>query len=192
MTTAARRWASTDATQARILDAATDIFAARGFSAATMADIVDRSGASIGSIYHHFGGKRELFLAIFGRLAADIDRRIAAATARTGPLRRREEFEANVRTYLEAIWANRRAAMVLSSGDTPAGFDAVRREGMLVGFGRWTSVLELDSSPRGQLLNRVLIAVIAEASEMVISCRTAGEVDPITDATIEWINRLTS
>jgi AcrR family transcriptional regulator len=35
-----------------------------------MADIVDHSGASIGSIYHHFGGKKELFLAIFDRLTS--------------------------------------------------------------------------------------------------------------------------
>jgi AcrR family transcriptional regulator len=34
------------------------VFAARGFTAATMADIVDHSAASIGSIYHHFGGKK--------------------------------------------------------------------------------------------------------------------------------------
>jgi AcrR family transcriptional regulator len=33
------------------------VFAARGFTA-TMADIVDHSAASIGSIYHHFGGKK--------------------------------------------------------------------------------------------------------------------------------------
>jgi len=41
MTSATRRWAKTDATQQRILDAATEVFAARGFTAATMADIVD-------------------------------------------------------------------------------------------------------------------------------------------------------
>jgi AcrR family transcriptional regulator len=75
-----RRWAKTDATQQRILDAATEVFATRGFTAATMADVVESSGASIGSIYHHFGGKKELFLAIFERLASDIDRHIDAAT----------------------------------------------------------------------------------------------------------------
>src|SRR6202163_5052958 len=79
MTAATRRWAKTDATQQRILDAATEVFAARGFTAATMADIVDHSGASIGSTYHHFGGKKELFLAICERLSADIDRYVDAA-----------------------------------------------------------------------------------------------------------------
>ena len=90
------------------------------------------------------------------------------------------------------MWANRHAAMVLSSGDTPAGFDRILRDSMLSSFRRWMSVLELDTSPRGQLLNRILIAVMAEASAMVIACDTAVDVEPITDATIEWIGRLTS
>jgi AcrR family transcriptional regulator len=192
MPTAIRRWAKTDATQQRILDAATEVLAARGFTAATMADIVDHSGASIGSIYHHFGGKKELFLAIFERLAADIDRHIDGATDKSGELNGRVAFEANARAYLNAIWANRRAAMVLASGDTPAGFDGVRRSGMLRGFRRWMSVLELDTSPRGQLLTRILIAVMAEASGMVIMCEDPADVGPITDSTIELIDRLTS
>ena len=192
MTAAARRWAKTDATQQRILDAATDVFAARGFTAATMADIVDHSGASIGSIYHHFGGKKELFLAIFERLAADVDRYIDAAADKSGELNGQLAFEANARAYLNAIWAYRRAATVLASGDTPAGFDAVRRGDMLRGFRRWMSVLELDTSARGQLLTRILIDVMAEASGMVIMCEDAADVAPITDATIEWIDRLTS
>jgi AcrR family transcriptional regulator len=192
MTAATRRWAKTDATQQRILDAATNVFAARGFTAATMADIVEGSGASIGSIYHHFGGKKELFLAIFERLAADIDRYIDAAAAKSGELNGRLAFEADARAYLNAIWAYRRAAMVLASGDTPAGFDGIRRSNMLRGFRRWMVVLELDTSPRGQLLMRILIDVMAEASVMVMMCEDVADVGPITDATIEWIDRLTS
>src|SRR5215208_5587723 len=97
MTASTRRWAKTDSTQQRILDAATEVFAGRGFTAATMADIVDHSGASIGSIYHHFGGKKELFLAIFERLTADIDRHIDAAVHKSGELNGRLALEANAR-----------------------------------------------------------------------------------------------
>ena len=192
MTAATRRWAKTDATQQRILDAATDVFAARGFTAATMADIVDHSGASIGSIYHHFGGKKELFLAIFERLAADIDTYIDAVAEKSGELDGRVAFEANARAYLNAIWAYRRAALVLASGDTPAGFDEIRRSNMLQGFRRWMAVLELDTTPRGQLLARILVDVMAEASGMVMMCENPAKVRPITDATIEWLNRLTN
>src|SRR5215208_5100947 len=161
MTASTRRWAKTDSTQQRILDAATEVFAGRGFTAATMADIVDHSGASIGSIYHHFGGKKELFLAIFERLAADINRYIETAADTAGEINGQLALEANARAYLDAIWAYRRAAMVLVSGDTPAGFDGVRRSNMLAGFRRWMSVLELDRSPRGQLLTRILVDVMA-------------------------------
>lgn len=190
---AVRRWARTDATQQRILDAATDVFAARGFAASTMADIVSRSGASVGSIYHHFGGKKELFLAIFERLAVAIDQSVDAATEQAGRdgTGGHHTLEISARAYLDAMWTHRRAAMVLAADDSPAGFETIRRGTMLRGFHRWMSVVEPDASPRGRLLTRVLIAVLAEASAMVIACEDPADVRPITDATVESIARLT-
>jgi AcrR family transcriptional regulator len=192
----ARRWAKTGATQQRILDAATEIFATRGFSAATMADVVAGSGASIGSIYHHFGGKNELFLAIFKQMANAVDRRIEAAMEQAGSQAGtdadpRRIFEIHVRAYLDAMWENRRLARVLTSGDTPAGFEVVRRDRMQAAFRSWMAVLELDKSLRGQVLGRVLVATMAESSLMVAGCENPDEVPTITDATIELIARLT-
>jgi AcrR family transcriptional regulator len=186
----ARRWARTDATQQRILDAATEVFGAHGFTAATMADIVTASGGSIGSIYHHFGGKKELFLAIFERMAADTDRRINEAGANTSGDPQRA-FEVNSRAYLQAMWANRRVVLVLASGDVPAGFDRIRRKRMLSDFRRWVSVLDLNSSPGGQLLRRILVDVMAESALMVARCNDEASAEPIIDATIEYIGRLT-
>lgn len=187
-----RRWAKTDATQRRILDAATEVFATSGFTAATIAEVVERSGASIGSIYHHFGGKSELFLAIFERMADAVDRRIEAAMRQAGEdVDSRRNFELHVRAYLEAMWENRRLARVLSSGDTPAGFETTRRNRMTAAFRRWMAVLELDTSLRGQLLSRLLVATMAESSLMVAACDDPDDVPPVIDATIEWIDRLT-
>jgi AcrR family transcriptional regulator len=188
----ARRWAKTGATQRRILDAATEVFATRGFSAATMADVVAGSGASIGSIYHHFGGKNELFLAIFEQMADAVDRRIEAAMEQAGEdAEPRRIFELHVRAYLEAMWENRRLARVLTSGDTPAGFEVVRRDRMQAAFRSWMAVLELDKSMRGQVLSGVLVATMAESSLMVAGCENPDDVPAITDATIEFIDRLT-
>jgi AcrR family transcriptional regulator len=190
--TAARRWAKSDDTQRRILDAATDVFAAKGFTAATMADVVAGSGASTGSIYHHFGGKKELFEAIFEQMAQAVDRRIEAALQRAGDqVEPRRSFELHVQAYLEAMWENRRAARVLVSGDTPAGFEIARRSRMTAAFRSWMSVLKLDDSLRGQLLRRILVAIMAESSLLVAACDDADDVTPIIDATIEWIDRLT-
>ena len=192
MTTPTRRWARTDATQQRILDAATDVFSARGFSAATMADIVEHSGASIGSIYHHFGGKKELFLAIYARLSTDVELRVAEAAREAADLDSQESFAVHVRAYLRAIWENRRAAMMMASGDVPVDFEELRRKNTLSFFHRWMGVLDVDSSKLGQLLSRVLIAVMSEASLMVAMCDDVADVQPISDATIDWIARLRS
>jgi AcrR family transcriptional regulator len=190
MTTPTRRWARTDATQLRILDAATEVFSARGFSAATMADIVEHSGASIGSIYHHFGGKKELFLAIYDRLSADVELRVAEAARDATELDSQQAFASHVRAYLQAIWENRRAAMMMASGDVPVDFEGLRRKNTLTFFHRWMGVLDVDSSKRGQLLSRVLIAIMSEASLMATMCDDIVDVPPISDATIEWIAQL--
>lgn len=190
MTTPTRRWARTDATQLRILDAATEVFSARGFSAATMADIVEHSGASIGSIYHHFGGKKELFLAIYDRLSADVEFRVAEAARDATELDSQQAFATHVRAYLHAIWENRRAAMMMASGDVPVDFEGLRRKNTLTFFHRWMGVLDVDSSKRGQLLSRVLIAIMSEASLMVTMCDDVADVPLISDATIEWIAQL--
>jgi len=54
------RAASTEKRRRKILEAALHCFLERGFTAATAEEIRERSGASIGSIYHHFGGKEGL------------------------------------------------------------------------------------------------------------------------------------
>lgn len=50
-----------------ILRAALACFIDRGYTAATMEDIRRASGVSIGSIYHHFGSKEELAVALHRR-----------------------------------------------------------------------------------------------------------------------------
>ncbi|MCV7091713.1 TetR/AcrR family transcriptional regulator [Mycobacterium interjectum] len=186
-----RRWGKTSATQQRILDAATEVFGARGFTVATMADLVAASGASIGSIYHHFGGKTELFLAMFEQMANAVDRRIEETMREAGDgADPRRIFELHVRAYLAAMWEGRRLARVLTSEDTPPGFEAARRGRMQAAFRHWMAVLELDRSVRGQLLRRVLVATIAESSLMVAECEDPDDVPAITDAAVEWIDRI--
>jgi AcrR family transcriptional regulator len=192
MTTPTRRWARTDVTQQRILDAATEVFSTRGFSAATMADIVTQSGASIGSIYHHFGGKKELFLAIYDRLSAAVELRVGEAARQSAELGSQQSFGVHVRAYLDAIWANRRAATMMGSDDVPAGFERLRQRNTLTFFHRWMGVLDVDSTKRGQLLSRILIAIMSEASVMATMCDDSAEVGQVSDATIEWVARLTS
>ena len=47
------------------MNAALELFVTKGFLATTMDDVRRRSGASIGSIYHHFGSKEDLAAALY-------------------------------------------------------------------------------------------------------------------------------
>src|SRR6201998_1069741 len=59
------QWGRTAQTQRALLDAAREIFTEQGFIEASIADVVERAGSSVGSLYHHFGGKSELFVALW-------------------------------------------------------------------------------------------------------------------------------
>jgi AcrR family transcriptional regulator len=78
-----------------ILDAALDAFDERGYAAATIDDVRERSGASVGSIYHHFGGKEQLAAALYVRALADYQDGFVAA------LRRHRSARAGVRAAVE-------------------------------------------------------------------------------------------
>lgn len=72
-----------DQTRQRILDAAADIFSAKGYHDAAVDDIVRASATSKGAVYFHFPSKEQLFLALIDaladRLLRTVDRAIASA-----------------------------------------------------------------------------------------------------------------
>lgn len=57
-------------TQAKLLDAALDAFAERGFHGASVEEICERAGFSRGAFYSNYSSKTELFIALYHRAAA--------------------------------------------------------------------------------------------------------------------------
>ena len=58
----------------RILDAAEQLFAQRGFYGVPLRDITQAAGVDVALVGYHFGGKRELFTAVFERRAEVLNR----------------------------------------------------------------------------------------------------------------------
>lgn len=68
-------------TRERILDAALDVFARKGYHRATVDDIVRASGTSKGAVYHHFPNKEAVFLALGDTFTGRLSRAVAEAIA---------------------------------------------------------------------------------------------------------------
>jgi AcrR family transcriptional regulator len=65
--------------RAAILDAALDCFVQQGYTATTVEDICRASGASVGSVYHHFGGKDRIAAELYVDSLADYQAGFVAA-----------------------------------------------------------------------------------------------------------------
>ena len=85
----------------RILDAATRVFAEKGYHSSTIADVVRESGLSVGAIYSYFSGKDELIRLTCDQIAArgldELAVRLAPATTTA------ERLAIAIRLYIETI-----------------------------------------------------------------------------------------
>jgi AcrR family transcriptional regulator len=62
-------------TRTRLLEAASRVFARRGFHGASLDEIAREAGATTGAIYSNFAGKEDLFLALFEEHVASQNRK---------------------------------------------------------------------------------------------------------------------
>jgi AcrR family transcriptional regulator len=87
--------------RAEIVDIATELFAARGVGATTVAEIIDAAGIAKGGFYHHFASKDEVFAACVDRLAAELATAFADALEDSGTSPRDR-----IRAYLRLGYAD--------------------------------------------------------------------------------------
>ena len=89
------------AVRERIIRAAIEVFAEKGYHRATIADVVRRSGLSVGAIYTYFTGKEQLFLSSCDLIAEqgldELGQRLASLTTTEARLRAAIDY------YVETI-----------------------------------------------------------------------------------------
>lgn len=71
-----------ESTRAKLIAAGRELFGRKGFNAVSTEEIVKKAKVTRGALYHHFGGKRELFAAVAEIVEADSTERTAAAAAK--------------------------------------------------------------------------------------------------------------
>jgi len=88
----------------QILDAATTVFAEKGFHRATIKDIARAAGIADGTIYTYFSSKTEVLLGILNRLNESTEREMQFALGSEQDVR--AFFKAYVRQRISLIWPN--------------------------------------------------------------------------------------
>lgn len=156
------------ATRSSLLAAAREVFVSKGFAEAGVTDVVARADASVGSLYHHFSGKADLYLTLWEEWQARQAQRTkqAARTARAAgegdPMR---VFIDAARAYLEGCLEERELAALFLRGDGPPGFEVVMRDRLRTWAQRNAALFEDEPA----LVVVVTGALAAAVSEIVFS-----------------------
>jgi len=187
------QWGRTAQTQRALLDAAREVFTRQGFADASIAEVVERAGSSVGSLYHHFGGKSELFLALWQehQLAYEEAASTAVAAAReSGVSDPAELFATGARAYLEMSWLRRDLAILFTTGDGPPGFEVMKRHRGHEWVRQNDALLRLPDTSLDRLYAAVLTSLIGEGAREVAVARTRAQAMQIIDAVIDYTQRL--
>lgn len=183
------------ATRTTILAAAREVFSGAGFTEANIADVVSRAGASVGSLYHHFGGKADLYLALFEDFQQRMEERAADAVTRAraaGETAPTALFLEGSRAYLAGCWEERDLARLFLAGGGPPGFELVSRRR----YREWTRLNASllggvdDDVMTAEVLVIVLTAVVSEAGQEVAIRETAEEARRLADDVLRLIERM--
>jgi len=96
------RYQKSDVSRERILEAATELFATRGYAGAGVDRLAERSGIAKTAIYYHFGNKEGLLAAVLERTATQwIDGILQASRQAGDPIERLERALLGMRAMLE-------------------------------------------------------------------------------------------
>src|SRR5215469_15057231 len=187
------QWGRTAQTQRALVDAAREVFVEQGFSEASIADVVERAGSSVGSLYHHFGGKSELFLALWQdhQIAHEKAASQAVAHARAGgEADPTALFRVGAHAFLESSWLRRDLEMLFVSGDGPPGFELIRRRRLHEWISQNDALLRLTDTSLDRLYAAILTSLIGVGAREVAAARTRRQASEIIDAVIEYATRI--
>jgi len=173
------------ATRDKILQAALQVFAEKGYHRAVVDDIVRASRTSKGAVYHHFPNKEALFLSLVDEFAAHLAEAIAAAISDShGAL---GKVEAALRAGLETFARHRALARILLLESVSLGpaYEAKRAEV----HGRFAALIQgyLDQAVAEGAIDSLdtrvaTLAWVGAVNEVVVQWLHSGEPDLLARA----------
>jgi AcrR family transcriptional regulator len=164
----------------RMVRNAAELFGERGFAGAGLRDVVARSDAPRGSIYHHFpGGKAQL--------AQEAVEHAADAAAR--PAERTSDPVAALHAYLDG-WRHELQDNDFHAGSALAALAVApdeatgTREAAAAGYARWSEAFTAalrEAGVRRKKAARLATLAVAAIEGAVVLCRARRDTAPLDD-----------
>jgi len=111
-------------TRQALLEAARTLFGERGYAATPLDEITSAAKVTKGALYHHFGGKQELFAAVYEQVKREVSERAATAFLEPDPW---EDLCAGCQAMLDAHLDPRVRRILLHDAQAVLDADTIRR-----------------------------------------------------------------
>lgn len=154
-----------------ILTVATHLFTEAGYEATSVEAILGACAISRGALYHHFGGKDELFQAVFETIEEEIAK--ATVDASRGITDPAESLRAGCKAFLELARVGRVRQIALVDAPSVLGWQKWREIEERHGFGLLKAGLKAAAKARGlerepvDELAHMLLAALIEAGLLI-------------------------
>ena len=163
----------TEATRSRLIATARRLFAARGFAATSIEEILSEAAVSRGALYHHFPSKTDLFQATFEQVEDELTAQVllvAGSGGETDPMR---ILELGFDAFLDQCLNPEVQRIVMLDGPTVLGWDLWHELDERYAFGTIKAVLTV-AADMGRIeasaidpLTHLLLGAIMQAGMVV-------------------------
>ncbi|MFC3997115.1 TetR/AcrR family transcriptional regulator [Nocardiopsis sediminis] len=180
------------ATRGALLDAAAHVFRTVGFSRAGVSEVVNHAGASVGSLYHHFSGKADLYMALyedFQQRQQDRTHNAVSAARSHGETDPTRLMYTAARAYLDGCIEERHTTLLFFSGDGPPGFDSQLRDRLREWTDRNVALFRKADEPVDEALLMVVSGAMLVAVGEVVR-RDDDDARELADGITELLSRL--
>jgi AcrR family transcriptional regulator len=177
-------------TRDHLLRVASELFSERGFAGTSVELVLERSGSSKGSLYHHFESKEALFEAVLDEMEAWVAAElVTAARNARDPI---EALRASCKAWLRLARDPAVRQVVLLDAPAVMGWDRWREIDDRHAFGTLKAAVAetpacRDGGQSVEVLSHVLLAAVIEMAMLIARSETPRRALASADRTLDQL-----
>jgi AcrR family transcriptional regulator len=186
-----------EATRSKLIGAARELFAERGYAQVGTEEIVAAAEVTRGALYHHFADKRDLMRACYEQVEEEVVAAIGDAVVAAGVEDPIEVMKIAAGAFFDLALAGERARIALVEAPVALGWDEWREIDMRYGLGLTCGLLQaaIDSGRIAPMavrpLGHMFVAALGEAGILIATsadpAAARAEVEPGLIAMIDGL-----